>query len=246
MTVIVVKNGLSQSFEKICGLLCCLRARCRRKSVELLVSTLLVEGLEALHQGKLRGARAEGLELTVLYTAGVERDCPGGRQWRRTAWKEEAAGVVEEALGRVDWAERREALGQRCPLEGGGRQEGDHGVICMGVGRPVAPERKDDVWPIAADAFDQKGSGLGKVDELHLSVVVIEHLGMRDAENLAGSGKLPATHEPQLGRRGCCAAVGGSLAIGEANNRGFDACFGSEHKRSAESEALIIGVGCYA
>ena len=39
------------------------------------------------------------------------------------------------------------------------------------------------------------------------------------------------------------AAVGGGLAVGEADDGGFDAGFGGEHEGSAEGEAFVVGMG---
>jgi len=50
---------------------------CGRERVVFCAGALLEEGLEALHERKLRGVGTEGLELAVLDSADVQGDGPG-------------------------------------------------------------------------------------------------------------------------------------------------------------------------
>ena len=213
------------------------------EGVELLAGALLEVGLEALHQRKLRGVGAEGLELALLDAADVEGDGPGRGERRGAAGKEEAGGGVVEALDGVRGAEGGEAFGRGGPVDGGGGEEGDHAVVGVGVAGAVAAEGEDDLGAIGADAFDKQGGGLGEVGELKLAVLVVEHLVVGDAEDRAGCGELGAAHLAQLGGGGGGAAIGGGLAVGEAEDGGLDATLGGEHQCSAEAEALVVGMG---
>ena len=186
---------------------------------------------------------AEGFELAVLDAADVEGDGPGGGERRGTSGKEEARSCVVEALGGVDGAEGGEALGRGGPVEGGGSEEGDHAVVGVGVAGAVAAEGEDDLGAVGADAFDEQGGGLGEVGELKLAVLIVQHLVMSDVEDIAGCGELFAAHAAQFGGGGGVASVGGGLAVGKTEDGGLDSPLGGEHERSAEAEALVVGMG---
>ena len=155
------------------------------EGVELLAGALLEEGAEAVHQRELGGVRAEGLELALLDAADIEGDGPGRGERRGPAGKEEAGCGVVEALRCVRGAEGGKALGRGSPVEGGGGEEADHAVVCVGVAGAVAAEGEDDLGAVGADALDEQGGGLGEVGELELAVLVVEDLVVGDAEDLA-------------------------------------------------------------
>jgi len=186
---------------------------------------------------------AEGVELALLDGGDVESDGPGGRDGRGAVGEEVAGGDVEEALRGVQRAERGEAFGVRGPVEGGGGEGGDHGVVGVGVHGAIAAEGEDDGGLDAADAFDEEGGGGGEVSELELGVLVVEQLVVGDAEDLAGGDELDAAHAAEVGGGGGGAAVGGGLSVGEADDVGFDAGFGGEGEGAAEGEAFVVGVG---
>jgi len=119
-------------------------------------------------------------------------------------------------------------------------------VVGVGVACAVASEGKDDLGAIGSDALDEQGRSLGEIDKFKLGILIVEHLVVGDVEDIAGGGEFGAAHAAQLGGGGGGAAVGGSLAISEADDGGLDTSLGGKHKRSAEAEALVVGMGCNA
>ena len=74
--------------------------------------------------------------------------------------------------------------------------------------------------------LDQHGRGVREVGELELRVLVVEQLLVGDIEDAAvEGGELGASHLAQLGVGGCGAPMRlvAGLAVGEADDRGFDA-----------------------
>ena len=185
--------------------------------------------------------KASNLRCSTRLTSRVT--VQGAGSGEGAAGKEEAGGGVVEALGGVDGAQVGEALGRGSPVEGGGGEEGDHAVVGVGVAAAIAAEGEYDLGAIGADAFDEQSGGLGEVGELELAVLVVEHLVVGDAEDIARGGELFAAHAAQLGGGGGGAAIGGGLAVGEAEDGGLDATLGGEHERPAEAEALVVGMG---
>ena len=93
----------------------------------------------------------------------------------------------------VGVAEGGEAFGRAGPMEGRGGGGGDYGVVGVGVEGSVAAEGEDDVGAEVADALDYISCELGQAHKLEVGVLVVEHLVVVDAEEVAGGGELGAT-----------------------------------------------------
>ena len=66
---------------------------------------------------------------------------------------------------------------------------------------------------------------------------------MGDVEDFAGGEELRAAHLAEVLVGGGTDAIGGGLAVGEADDGGLNASLGGEHESTAEGEALVVGVG---
>ena len=189
------------------------------------------------------GCGGEGGNFRFEDRADVEREGPGGGERARTVGDEEVVGEVEEALGLVRIAEGGEAFGGSGPVEGGGGGGGDGGVVGVGVEGAVSAEGEDDVGAELADALEDVGGQGGEGCEFQAAVLVLEHLVVADAEDVAGGSELGAAELGELGIGGVGGAVGSGLAVGETEDAGVDAPLGGEGESSTEGEAFVVGVG---
>ncbi len=128
------------------------------------------------------------------------------------------------------------------PVKGRGGGQGGDGVVAVEVYAAFAAKGEHYLRAPLADALDQHRDQLGGVVSGKLAVGEMEDFAASDPEDLSGGGKLGA---PQLGqfiaaRR--IAAVGGRLALGEADDRGLDAGRMGHEQRSAKCAALVVGV----
>jgi hypothetical protein len=143
----------------------------------------------------------------------------------------------------VQVAEGGEAFGRAGPVEGRGGGGRDSGVVGVGVEGSVAAEGDDNVRAELADALDDVCGELGEGREFEMGVLVVEHLVVVDAEDVAGGLELGASEVAQLGVGGVGGAMGAGLAVGETDDAGFDAALGGEGEGSSEGEAFVVGVG---
>ena len=101
-------------------------------------------------------------------------------------------------------------------------------MVGVGVQAAVAGEGKDYVGLEAADFFYEAAGSVGDVDVFELGVLIVEELGVGDAEDFAGGEEFCPAHLAEGLGGGCVAAVAGGLAVGEADDVGFDAAVGGE------------------
>ncbi len=237
------KGLFHEAFQHVGRLYCGLRVGRGHQGVELVLAVLLEDGKDLCEQRRLRGVGAEGVDLLMEDGADVEGECPGCGQGLRAAFEEEVLRLVEEALRDVHRAEVLVAFGAGGPVDCGSRSGGDDGVVGVGVGRSVHAEGEHDVGAKDADALDEFSGELGEVSVLELGVVVVEHLVVVDAEDVAGCCELGAAELAELFGGVGVAAIGAGLAVGEAEDVGLDTAGCGECECATEGEALIVGVG---
>ena len=162
------------------------------QGVAFLLAVALEDGADLLEEWGLRGVSAEGGYLRFEDGADVEGEGPGRGERAEAAGDEEVVGEIEEALGLVGVAEGGEAFGRAGPVEGGGGGGGDCGVVGVGVEGAVAAEGDDDMGAELADSLDDVCGKFGQAGEFEVGVLVVEHLVVVDAEDVAGGGELGA------------------------------------------------------
>lgn len=234
---------LGDAFEEVGGLVGRLGDDGGGQEVVLLLAVFADGRLGLEHERGLRGVGGEGFLLAIEDSVDVEGNGPRGCCGDVAVGEEEVCRDVIEALGCEERTEFEVAFGVAGPVEGGGGDRRDYGVVGMGVQGTVAAEGEDDVRTEGADALDDFARELREVREFQLAVLVVEDFVVLDAEDAAGSGELGTAELAELLVGFGVTAVAAGGAGGEAEGGDFDAAIGGKGEGATKGEAFVVGVG---
>jgi len=94
-----------------------------------------------------------------------------------------------------------------------------------------------------ADSAGQVGDGGVEIDTWQLTIMVVENLGVGDAEYPTGILELAAANVGKIGFGCGIAAMRGALARSEANHAGFDTARLIVQQSAAEVGGFVVGMG---